>query len=353
MLLLPSSWLVYNPPVRSRQRGLSRDAQQFHRVYRVHRVTRMQGGYGVKTFLIVGVETVVGANLAAAWSARHRVLGVASDPRVSVPGGNLIEIDSSSAETVRQGLQLSGATHVVLCGAAARSTWEGKTITGMPANPETWAMATANAGIHFTLISSDAIFTGPWMFHDEDCESICSSDEAVAFRESEQRVLSANPQALVVRTRAFGWSPLGSEGWLESLLSSLENHRPIELDPFCHATPIHASDLADYLEAALLDELSGVYHIAGAERVNPHQFVNRLAALFGLDAPQSHSIRVLTARPTGFARGETSLQTSRFRREYDCTMPMLNEGLARLLEQHESGYREQLCTLSISHGKAA
>lgn len=347
MLLLPSSWLVYNPPVHSRQRGSSWDAQK------CNRVTRMQGGFGVKTFLIVGVETVVGANLAAEWSARHRVLGISADPRVSVPGGNLIEINSSSAETIRQGLQLCGATHVVYCGAAARSTWEGKAAAVLPSNPEVWAMAAANAGIHVTLISSDAIFTGPWMFHDEDCDSICSSEEAVAFRESEQRVLNANPKALVIRTRAFGWSPLGADGWLESLLSSLEDHRPIELDPFCHATPIHASDLADYLEAALLDELTGVYHIAGAERVNPHQFVQRFSALFGLDAPPSHSIRGLTARPTGFARGETSLLTSRFQREYDCTMPMLNEGLQRLLEQHESGYREQLRTPPIRHGKAA
>ena len=136
-------------------------------------------------------------------------------------------------------------------------------------------------------------------------------------------------------------------------MTALENNQPIDLDPISHATPILACDLADYLEAALEDELAGVFHIAGAERVSPHQFARQLAMAFDLAAPHSRTIRELQTRPTGFGRGETSLQTHRFRGEYDCTMPLLSEGISRLLEQHRSGYRDRLAGETVLADKAA
>jgi dTDP-4-dehydrorhamnose reductase len=203
------------------------------------------------------------------------------------------------------------------------------------------------------MISSDAVFTGPWMFHDENCTTLCPSAEATAIRHIESRVRELCSKTLIVRTNAFGWSPAGKNGWLESVLSALEANQPLPLDPICHATPILASDLADYLAPALEDELTGVFHIAGAERVSPHQFVKELASAFELGTPASRTIRELSSRPTGFGRGEASLQTRRFCAEYDCSMPMLSEGLARLVEQHRSGGRDRLCGQTIRHGKAA
>jgi dTDP-4-dehydrorhamnose reductase len=147
---------------------------------------------------------------------------------------------------------------------------------------------------------------------------------------------------------------MGSNGgWIESVLSALENGRSPDCDPISHGTPILASDLADYLEAALEDDLTGLFHIAGAERVSPHQFVRQLSNAFELPLPARRSLRELSSRPTGFGRGETSLQTCRFRSEYDCTMPLLSEGIERLLEQNRSGHRERLSGQVVCSEKAA
>ena len=312
----------------------------------------MQGAFSVKTFLIVGVETVVGANLAASWSEHERVIGLSADSSIGLPGCERANFDRNSADGIRQCLLQTRATHVIFCGAAARSTWESAAPSFANTDAERWAAA-AQAELHFTMISSDAVFTGPWMFHDENCATLCPSAEATEIRHIETRVREVCAKSLIVRTNAFGWSPSGKHGWLESVLSALENNRALELDPICHATPILASDLADYLAPALEDELTGVFHIAGAERVSPYQFAKQLASAFELGAPASRTIRELAARPTGFGRGEASLQTRRFRAEYDCAMPMLSEGLARLVEQHRSGGRDRLCGQTARQGRAA
>lgn len=307
----------------------------------------------MKTFLIVGIESVVGANLAATLCGQTRVVGISAGSNINVPGCERTTLERGTVEEIRNGLQQTRATHVIFCGSAARSTWE--PVGKSPENFDAvlWAAATAQEKLHFTMISSDAVFTGPWMFHDETSTATCPSPEATAIRNVETRVREANDKSLIVRTNAFGWSPTGSRGWLESVLSRLENSQPQELDPICHATPILASDLADYLEPALDDELTGVFHVAGAERVSPYQFARQLAAAFEFGSPVTRAIRELDARPTGFGRGETSLQTRRFRSEYDCAMPLLSEGLARLAEQARSGYRDRLSGQMTRQGKAA
>ena len=307
----------------------------------------------MKTFLIVGMDSVVGANLAASWSGQSRVVGLAAGSEITVPGCERVVLERASVEGIRICLQQTRASHVIFCGSAARSTWEPATKSFNNSDAESWAAAAAEESLHFTMISSDAVFTGPWMFHDETSSAVCPSAEAAEIRSIETRVRDLCEKSLIVRTNAFGWSPAGSKGWLESLLSGLENQRAIELDPICHATPILASDLADYLEPALDDELTGLFHIAGAERVSPHQFVKQLATAFELGTPASRTIRELVACPTGFGRGEASLQSRRFRSEYECAMPLLSEGLSRLVEQHRSGYRDRLSGKTTRQGRAA
>ncbi len=308
----------------------------------------------MKTLLIVGVDTVVGANLAAMWADRARVVGLTCGPQVHVAGCEISKCERSTADSVRKCLQQAQPTHVVFCGAAARSRWDAAAKSFDADSAKAWATGSSERGAHFTLISSDAVFTGPWMFHSEDSSTTCDSPEARAIRETEDRVRAACPKSLIVRTNVFGWSPTSANGgWLELLLTSLENNRAIEIDPISHASPILATDLADYLEAALEDELTGVFHIAGAERVSQHQFAERLASAFDLASPSSRVVRELSSRPSGFGRGETSLKTSRFRSEYECSMPLLSEGIGRLLEQNSSGYRDRFNSGSARTGKAA
>jgi dTDP-4-dehydrorhamnose reductase len=182
------------------------------------------------------------------------------------------------------------------------------------------------------MISSDAIFTVPWIFHDEESLAICRTPEATAVRDAEQLVRDACPAALVVRTNAFGWSPTAG-GWIEDLLAGIEERRMLDCDCIRHATPILATDLAEIVDRAWQEELTGVFHIAGAERISPMQFAQRLADQFDLPWLTLRREQTLVELPQGFGAGETSLQTKKIRKALCVAMPMLSEGLARLRDQ--------------------
>jgi dTDP-4-dehydrorhamnose reductase len=210
-----------------------------------------------------------------------------------------------------------------------------------------WAEAAAEAGCRFTLISPDSVFTGPWMFHDENCPSRCGSPEAVLLRELETSVLAAHPQALVVRTHAFGWSPSGDR-WLEGQLAEIGRSGRIAADTVRHATPILASDLADLLSAAGRAGMTGLCHMAGAERVNPTQFLAALAREFGLPRLHTEYAPPTGNRACGFGRGETSLDCRRVRSELGLPLPLLADGLARLRAQRDEGHRERLSGAAVT-----
>ena len=127
-----------------------------------------------------------------------------------------------------------------------------------------------------------------------------------------------------MRTNAYGWSPESAgRCWISETLADLKSHSAGPFDHLRYATPILTTDLTEILEQAWQNNLHGIYHVTGAERVNPNQFVEHLANEFGLPVPQPVNGNALSGRPTGFGRGETSLHTSKIRKDLNIAMPML------------------------------
>jgi dTDP-4-dehydrorhamnose reductase len=296
----------------------------------------------VETILVVGIDTVVGGNLAAHFADTLHVTGLSPTRPIAVGG---CENATCSGDDAHRWVREVRPDVVLYCGPEAHSAWEPRGNNLSERSPDVavaWASAAKEHGCPFTLLSSDAVFTGPWMFHDESSTSFCDSPEAGIVRSTENRVRECCPAALIVRTNAFGWSPAGDEdGWVESILNSIEQQRVVECDWIRHATPLLATDLADILERAWHEHIEGLFHIAGSERVNPLQFAQRLADQFDLPWLAVRREKALTERATGFGAGETSLQTKHVRKALCVAMPMLSEGLARLRAQHLNGFRDR------------
>ena len=299
--------------------------------------------------LVVGAETVVGANVAeyCAEQLDGTSVDTLSTESVAIAGCESHCGAATTPAEIRRWLELLTPKRVVLCGPEARSSWE---IDGSEIDAEktvgqaaAWASASSETGTGLTFISSDAVFTGPWMFHEEESTGRCDSDGADAIRQAEEQVLSACPEALVIRTNAFGWSPLGDSGWIEQRLYQLRTQRLADQDCVRHATPILATDLAGIMVRAWGEGLSGVHHVAGAERISPLRFVQRLAEHYHLPWLSLRRCEALQERATGFGAGECSLQTKRIRKAVCVAMPMISESLTRLAEQEAAGWRSKLC----------
>ncbi|MFK7779153.1 MAG: sugar nucleotide-binding protein, partial [Gimesia sp.] len=132
------------------------------------------------------------------------------------------------------------------------------------------------------------------------------------------------------------------QGDIESLVDSLTAGSYSKLDCYRHGTPLLATDLAAIIEHAYQERLTGTVHVAGGERISPLEFAQRLSNIFGLTMPALPRATGLNECATGFANGESSLHTRKIRRALSISMPMLDDGLQRLLDQKQNGFLNRL-----------
>jgi dTDP-4-dehydrorhamnose reductase len=310
------------------------------------RDTLPHGGPRVDKLLIAGVDTIVGANLAAWLAQRYQVVGLSGGESLTISGCETAQYNPAAGDAARQWIAAERPQWVVYCGAGAQSTWS---LPPTPSpRPEAVAAAGAWAGAarefesEFTLVSSDAVFTGPWMFHREGGTCFCESGPSKILRMIEKEVIDVAPEALIVRTNVFGWSPTHAlPGLVETIVTAAQEGKSLTLDCMRHATPLLATDFAEILDRAYQQQLHGVYHLSGGERINPFRFACLLADEFGLPMAGIQPVETPIEHRREFGTGETSLQTRRIRKALEVPLPMIRDGLARLHEQHATGYRDR------------
>lgn len=294
--------------------------------------------------LITGVDGVVGANLAAVLAERCQVLGICHRQNLSIENAQTVCAESHDHANLAQLVSEFGPQWMIHCGLFSAGSWdlpqtfdaaicqrEARTVKRL-------AELSAAAGSHLTVISTDAIFAGPWMFHDE------ASATAISARAAQVKAVESaldGAEALLLRTHAYGWSPFKDQSQLaERLWRSISTGTELAADGRRYATPILATDLAELIERAYSVKLQGLYHITGAERTSAHRFALQMANAFGLPSPRIMPVSCLEPT-TPDAHEETSLNSRRARRALEMSMPLLYEGLSRFAQQAENGWRDR------------
>lgn len=295
--------------------------------------------------LVTGVDGIVGANLALSLGDRCEVVGLYQAHPVFLPGCTTARWQPAHPAQWSDLIRREGPQWIIHCGPLARGSWdvpkqppdgqqEARTCTLL-------ARVSARMGSRLTVISSDAVFAGPRLFHDEKAPPSSRQPFARAVRRAEEALEATG--ALVVRTHAYGWSPAGGlPGFAERVWETLIEGGSAYYDPDRHATPIPASSLAELLWLAYRRGLQGRYHISGAERTSEYRFAVELAAAFGLGSADAPTEEGRPDRGPPDHLHETSLCTRRARRELGRPMPMLREGLNCFAQQAANGSRARL-----------
>jgi dTDP-4-dehydrorhamnose reductase len=310
---------------------------------------------GRPRLIVTGVEGTLGGNLALSLSERFSVLGLYHQRAISLDGCRTAPWLPDDEADWQATICRESPCWIIHCGPLARSSWE-----VLPEIPDgtregrLWVALTrlaARLEVRLTVMATDAVFAGPRMFHAEHSPAVSRHPLGRAAIEAE-RYLKQSPQVLLARTHAFGWSPPGEEaGLVERIWTSLVGggREPLEVDRY--ATPILAADLAELLFCAYRRRLTGLFHVAGAERITPHQFARQLARAFGLP-PDFAAADAEAPDGDAGAPDETSLATRRARQWLRRPMPMLREGLQRLVQQARNGYRSRLRACAAPHSLA-
>jgi len=294
---------------------------------------------------VTGVEGLVGANLALSLADRFEVLGLFAGHRIALPGcATRSWTPADSAEWIDR-IHRERPDWIVHCGPLACGSWD--VPESCPDGDEEARTSTLLAevarqvGSRLTVISTDAVFAGPRLFHAERAAATSRRPLARAAQQAE-RALEATG-ALVVRTHPYGWSPAGTPpGFAERVWEALVEGRTVHFDPDRHATPILATCLAELLWLAYRRGLKGRYHVAGAERASAYRFAVELAGAFGLTSGDTLADEAPLDLAGSDHLRETSLSTRRAQRELRRPMPMLREGLDLFAEQAADGYRARL-----------
>ncbi len=334
--------------------------------------------------LIVGVDSMVGSNLALALSREFDVIGLHQQKPFHLPAIRTSGCRTDDPAAVASAVRRRKPRWIIHCGPLAQSSWDQRGLAGLTPVTVNVALAIAEAardvGSRLTYLSTDAVFSGPRMFHNEQSPGK-SSGEAVQGIEQTLETTGA----LIVRTHCYGWSPAGQRPvWIERLATAMFEGQPPDAHGSHHATPILATDLAQLLLRAYRLDVRGVLHLAGAERIGQRRLAAELAAMWpdlcsgaigSLPAlggnsgamgslPALGGVRAMSCKGGQAAHGtlpdsdtaarETSLDTRRARRLLGRPMPMLREGLCRFVAQAFDGHRRRLrSAVATPHRRAA
>jgi dTDP-4-dehydrorhamnose reductase len=313
--------------------------------------------------LVTGVDSPVGCNLADWFSRRASVIGLFREHPVKLPECQIDRWEWTRPGDLGRWIRETKPHWIIHCGPFARGSWDLPLDTdrldkkSFPHIGLERAVCRAlldgsqRVGARLTVLSTDAVFSGPRMFHDEQSSALSEHPAARAAIAMEAALEDSG--ALVVRTHAYGWSPCEDDlSFADRVWLGLTEGLPYAADPHACATPILAADLAQRLYLAYERQVRGLYHIAGAERTSEARFAGELASLAGLPLPGGESPVAAHRRSAPANLRETSLNTRRAQRDLAYPMPMLCQGLAGLIAQVRDGRRHRLQGHLASRGRA-
>ena len=151
--------------------------------------------------------------------------------------------------------------------------------------PGMWAYRAWQNGSQFVHFSTDAVFDGSSADpYSEDDAIGAPSVYGQTKRAGEEAVLSANPDALVLRTNFFGWSREGARGILDFFANGLESGVSMTGFRDYVVSSLYVGHLFELLIEALSAKGSGIYHLVSSSPLSKYDFGVALAHAMGADA---------------------------------------------------------------------
>ena len=299
-----------------------------------------------KRWFITGISGLLGLNMALQLRERHQIRGCYYSHPVASDGVTAMKLDLTSSGVADTALRLNQPDVLI-------HTVSLTSVEGCEADPEgayrvnvesayCTAKVASALGARLVYISTDQLFEGsdPWK-REEDVPHPLNV-YAMSKLQAEEVVFRACPDALVIRTNFFGWGTSVRTSFSDWILRSLEERRDLTMFYDVLFTPILINDLVELILGLVDREASGIFHVAGAERLSKYDFALKVAEAF--DYPEDkilatsvHDFPFSARRPN-----DMSLSSRKAEDYLGIQMPMVEDGLRRLKEQEVDGHRAAL-----------
>ncbi len=302
--------------------------------------------------LITGISGLLGINLAEEARVRYETIGAARArmPRAPFPTLRADFFESGSVDAV---LDESRPDAVIHCAALANlEDCEKDPAAARRLNaelPAQFAKACRARGLRFVHISTDAVFDGEkdGAYTEEDSPNPLGTYAQTKW-EGEQAVLSEYPRCLIARVNFYGWSLSGRRSLAEFFVNALAERKTVNGFTDVFFCPMLVNHTARLLLQALEKNLSGLYHLVGAQAMSKYQFGAEIARRFGFDErailPKSVRNSGLTARRSHNLR----LSTDKISAALGAALPEFSSGLSEFYAQYNEGYPRRLREMTES-----
>jgi len=205
------------------------------------------------------------------------------------------------------------------------------------------ALACIRHSLRFMTFSSDLVFDGangrPYV------ESDAANPLGVYGRsklEAEQRVLDADPQALVIRTSSF-FGPWDQHNFVTQALNALDVGLPFQAARDVTVSPTYVPDLVNVSLDLLIDRERGIWHLTNGEALSWAELARRACAAAGVSSEKLQEVSIEECGYAARRPGYSALSSER-----GLLLPSLDDALKRYVE----AVQERANSVSAGHEQA-
>jgi dTDP-4-dehydrorhamnose reductase len=296
--------------------------------------------------LITGGSGLLALNWACAIRATHEVVLATHTRRVSLEDVSAAPLALEDTDVLSRELEriapdvivhTAGITSVEQC--AREPELARHVYVDLSRN---MARAAQRVGAGLIHISTDHLFAGTRALYREDDAAEPVNAYARVKLAAEEAVREEYPRALVVRTNFFGWGHRYRQSFSDWIYYSLREGKSLTMFEDVFITPILADGLAASAQRLLELGASGIYNVAGDERISKYDFGVRLASTFGLPERLVRRGTIAASQTSVKRPPDMSLDSAKARALLGGPFGTVADFLSTLERQDREGRRREL-----------
>ncbi len=303
--------------------------------------------------LVTGASGLLGVNFGLQFCQQHEITGlVNAHPLTGAPFPTL-PVDLTDSGALQNMLDRLQPQVVIHCAAMANvDACENAPEAAERINawaPEQLALASLQRGFKLLHLSTDAVFDGQRGDYSETDTPNPLSVYARTKLAAEERVLAANPQALVARVNFYGWSLTGARSLGEFFVNHLSQGQRVNGFTDVIFCPLEVTLLAETLLRLVELGCSGLYHVVSSQCWSKYDFGVAVARRFGLDETLISPISVQEGGLTAARSPNLRLRTDKLADALGAPAAGQAAGLERFYQQYQSGYPQRIRAFNHSN----
>lgn len=299
-----------------------------------------------RTVLITGGSGLLAINWAVAIRDRYSVTLGLHNRSISLAGIDARQINLESVDHLVRAFETAQPQVVIhAAGCTNVEECEAKPSLARHVNVDlatNVAKACAKLEVPLVHISTDHLFSGDISLVDEMHQTAPRNIYGRTKADAELRVLDVHTQSLIIRTNFYGWGPSYRSSFSDVVIEALRSGKEITLFKDVFYTPILIEVAVQAVHDLINLKASGIFHVAGAERVSKYEFGLKIAKGFNL-ASERILPGFLADRPQLVRRPyDMSLSTEKVFRVLGRGLGGVDEHISRLYQQEQDGFAREL-----------